>query len=268
VDHRLIFKGEAMSYQTILFDQEAAVATITFNRPDKLNALNHEMLAEFMDALDRVRRDPDLRVLILTGTGRAFIAGADVNEFLQFSPLEARAFARSAHEIGFALEALEIPVMACVNGFALGGGLEMAMACDFIYAADTAKLGQPEINLGIIPGFGGTQRLSRLVGKGAAKELVLTGRLLDAAEARTLGLVAQVFPTDTFMAECRKVAQSLAAKGRVSVQAAKQAIDRGFDQDLRNACLLEVDAFALCFASPDAHEGARAFLEKRQPQFL
>jgi enoyl-CoA hydratase len=257
-----------MTYQTILFDQKAGVATITFNRPDRLNVLNHEMLSEFKDALEQVSRNPEIRVLLLTGAGRAFIAGADVNEFLKFGPLEARAFARSAHETGFALEALEIPVIACVNGFALGGGLEMAMACDFIYAADTARLGQPEINLGIIPGFGGTQRLARLVGKGAAKEMILTGRMLDAAEAKTLGLVAQVFPADTFMAECRKVARSLAAKGRVSLRAAKQAIDRGFDLDLKNACLLEVDAFALCFASPDAHEGARAFLEKRQPKFL
>jgi enoyl-CoA hydratase len=257
-----------MTYQTILFDQKAGVATITFNRPDRLNVLNHEMLSEFKDALEQVSRNPEIRVLLLTGAGRAFIAGADVNEFLKFGPLEARAFARSAHEIGFALEALEIPVIAGVNGFALGGGLEMAMACDFIYAADTARLGQPEINLGIIPGFGGTQRLARLVGKGAAKEMVLTGRMLDAAEAKTLGLVAQVFPADTFMAECRKVARALAAKGRVSLRAAKQAIDRGFDLDLKNACLLEVDSFALCFASPDAHEGARAFLEKRQPKFL
>jgi enoyl-CoA hydratase len=257
-----------MSYQTILFEQESGVATITFNRPDKLNALSHEMLAEFKDAVDRVSRDIEIRVLLLTGAGRSFIAGADIKVFLEFDPLAARQFARSAHETGFKLESLDIPVIACVNGFALGGGLEMAMACDFIYAADTARLGQPEINLGIIPGFGGTQRLSRLVGKGAAKELVLTGRLLDAAEAKALGLVAQIFPADTFMRECRKVARSLAAKGRVSLGAAKQAIDRGFDQDLRNACLLEVDAFALCFASPDAHEGARAFLEKRQPRFL
>jgi enoyl-CoA hydratase len=256
-----------MSYQTILYDYEAGIATITFNRPDKLNALNQEMLAEFQDALDQVRQNPEIRVLLLTGAGRAFIAGADISEFLQFGPLEARHFAASAHDLGFALAALEIPVIACVNGFALGGGLEMAMACDFIYAADTARLGQPEINLGIIPGFGGTQRLSRLVGKATAKEMVLTGRMVDASEAKTLGLVAQVFPTDTFMAECQKVAQALAAKGRVSLRAAKQAVDRGFDLDLRNACLQEVDAFALCFASPDAHEGARAFLEKRPPNF-
>ncbi|MFZ5448472.1 MAG: enoyl-CoA hydratase/isomerase family protein [Thermodesulfobacteriota bacterium] len=257
-----------MSYQTILYDQKAGIVTITFNRPDKLNALNQEMLSEFKAALERVRQDPEIRVLLLTGTGRAFIAGADISQFLKFGPLEARQFSASAHEIGFTLETLEIPVIACVNGFALGGGLEVAMACDFIYAADTARLGQPEMNLGIIPGFGGTQRLSRLVGKGVAKEMVLTGRMMDAQEAKTLGLVAQVFPADTFMAECRKIALALAAKGRVSVRAAKQSIDRGFDLDLKNACLLEADAFALCFASPDAHEGARAFLEKRQPEFL
>ena len=256
-----------MTYNTILFEAEAGVATITFNRPDKLNALSHEMLSEFRDAVERVGRTPDLRVLLLTGAGRAFIAGADISAFLDFGPLEARAFARSAHETGFKLEALDIPVIACVNGFALGGGLEMAMACDFIYAADTARLGQPEINLGIIPGFGGTKSLSRLVGKGVAKEMVLTGRMVDAAEAKTLGLVAQVFPADTFMADCRQLARSLAAKGRVSLRAAKQAIDRGFDLDLRNACLLEVESFALCFASPEAHEGARAFLEKRPPRF-
>jgi enoyl-CoA hydratase len=256
-----------MAYQTILYDQEDGVATIIFNRPDKLNALTHEMLSEFKDAVNRVSQEPEVRVLLITGAGRAFIAGADISVFLEFSPLDARRFAASAHETGFALEALEIPVIACVNGFALGGGLEMAMACDFIYAADTARLGQPEINLGIIPGFGGTQRLSRMVGKGVAKEIVLTGRMLDAAEAKTLGLVAQVFPADTFMTECRKVARSLAAKGRVSLRAAKQAIDRGFDLDLKNACLQEVDAFALCFASPDAHEGTQAFLEKRQPKF-
>ena len=257
-----------MSYNNVLFAVEAGVATLTFNRPDRLNALNAETMAEVAAVLEQTARNPEIRVLLMTGQGRAFIAGADINEFLQFDPLTARQFADAAHEIAYKLEQLPIPVIACVNGFALGGGLEMAMACDFIYAADTARLGQPEINLGIIPGFGGTQRLSRLVGKGVAKEMVLTGRMVDAAEAKTLGLVAQVFPADTFMAECRKVAQALAAKGRVSVRAAKQAVDRGFDLDLKNACLLEVDAFALCFASPDAHEGARAFLEKRPPKFL
>jgi enoyl-CoA hydratase len=256
-----------MSNQTILFEVADGIATITFNRPDKLNALNHEMLSEFADAVGQVERDPGIRVLLLTGAGRAFIAGADISRFLEFDPLSAREFAAGAHETGFRLEALPIPVMACVNGFALGGGLEMAMACDFIYAADTARFGQPEINLGIMPGFGGTQRLARLIGKGSAKELCLTGRIIDAAEALRLGLAAQVFPAASFMEECRKVARSLAAKGRVSLALAKQTIDRGFDVDLKSGCALEVDAFALCFASPDAHEGARAFLEKRPPKF-
>jgi enoyl-CoA hydratase len=257
-----------MDYQSIIFAVGAGIATITFNRPEKLNALTPEMLGEFAAAVEQVARNPEVRVLVLTGAGRAFIAGADVSEFLGFDALAAREFAAGAHRIGFRLEELEIPVLAAVNGFALGGGLELAMACDFIYAADTARFGQPEINLGIIPGFGGSQRLPRLVGKGVAKELCLTGRMLDAAEARSLGLVARVFPAANLMEETLKVARSLAAKGRVALRAAKQAIDRGFDLDLRNACALEVDAFALCFASPDAHEGARAFLEKRQPRFL
>ncbi len=256
-----------MAYETILFDVDAGVATITFNRPEKLNALNHQMLSEFAAALEQVKQDRGIRVLLLTGAGRAFIAGADISRFLEFNPLAAREFAASAHEIGFAMEALPIPVVACVNGFALGGGLEMAMACDFIYAADTARFGQPEINLGIMPGFGGSQRLARLIGKGSAKEMCLTGRLVDAAEAKAMGLAARVFPAATFMEECRKVAGELAVKGRVSLKLTKETIDRGFDMDLKSGCALEVDAFALCFASPDAHEGARAFLEKRPPKF-
>ncbi len=257
-----------MTEQPILYNVADGVATVTFNRPDKLNALNHKMLAEFAGALAQVRDTPDIRALVLTGAGRAFVAGADIQAFLEFDPLRARSFAAEAHRLGFQLEELEIPVIAAVNGFALGGGLEMAMAADFIYAADTARFGQPEINLGIIPGFGGTQRLPRLVGKAAAKELVLTGRLIDAAEALRLGLAARVFPAAELMAETLKAARALAQKGRVAVRAAKQAIDRGYNLDLKAACALEIDAFALCFASPDAHEGARAFLEKRPPKFL
>ena len=256
-----------MSYQTILFEVEDGIATVTFNRPEKLNALNARMISELADALMQVEQDPAIRVLLLTGAGRSFIAGADISQFLELDPLAAREFAAAAHEIGFRLEALKAPVMACVNGFALGGGLEMAMACDFIYAADTARFGQPEINLGLMPGFGGTQRLARLIGKGSAKEMVLTGRIIEAAEAKTMGLAAQIFPAAVFMAECLKVARSLAAKGRVSLALAKSAVDRGFDVDLKSGCALELDAFALCFASPDAREGSRAFLEKRPPKF-
>ncbi len=256
-----------MSYKTILFETAGPVATITFNRPDKLNALNHEMTAEFADAVEQTAVNADIRVLLLTGAGRSFIAGADIPVFLTFDPLAAQEFSRRAHELAFRLEGLEIPVIACVNGFALGGGCEMALACDFIYASENARFGQPEINLGIMPGFGGSQRLPRLVGLGVARELCFTGRVIDAMEARAIGLAAQVFPAETFMEECRKVAHSLAAKGRVALRQLKRVMTRGLDLDLRSACALEIEAFALCFASPDAHEGAKAFLEKRKPKF-
>ena len=203
-----------MSYNNLLFTNEAGVATLTFNRPERLNALNAETMAEVAAVLEQTAGNPEIRVLLMTGQGRAFIAGADINEFLQFDPLTARQFADTAHAIAYKLEQLPIPVIACVNGFALGGGCEMAMACDIIYASEAAKFGQPEVNLGIMPGFGGSQRLARLVGKGLAKEMCLTGRLVDAAEAKAMGLAARVFPAATFMEECTRVARGLAAKGR------------------------------------------------------
>jgi enoyl-CoA hydratase len=206
-------------------------------------------------------------VLILTGQGRAFIAGADIGAFLDLDPLSARRFAAEAHEAGFQLESLEIPVIAAVNGFALGGGCEMAMACDIIYASEEARFGQPEINLGIIPGFGGTQRLARLVGKVAAKELCFTGRIIDAREARTMGLVAQIFPGAALMEETLKVARSLVEKSRGALKTLKRVMNQGLETDLRTGCILEMDGFALCFASPDPREGAAAFLEKRPPRF-
>ncbi len=257
-----------MSYNNVLFAVEDGIATLTFNRPEKLNVLNAEMISEIAAVLDQTAKNPKIRVLLITGQGRAFMAGADIKDFLKLDPLTARQFAEVGQSVAGKLEQLPIPVIACVNGFAMGGGCEMAMACDIIYASEEAKFGQPEINLGIIPGFGGTQRLARLVGKGLAKELCLTGRIVDAAEARAIGLAARVFPAASFKEECPKVARSLAAKGRLSLRAVKQTIDRGFDLDLKNACALEAAAFALCFASPDAKEGAAAFLEKRQPKFL
>ena len=177
-----------MSYNTVLFAVEDGIATLTFNRPERLNALNAETMAEIAAVLDQTAQNPKIRVLLMTGQGRAFIAGADISDFLKFDPLAARQFADVGQVVAAKLEQLPIPVIACVNGFALGGGCEMAMACDIIYASEEAKFGQPEINLGIIPGFGGTQRLARLVGKGLAKELCLTGRIIDAAEARAIGL--------------------------------------------------------------------------------
>jgi enoyl-CoA hydratase len=183
------------------------------------------------------------------------------------TPLWIRRYIQRAHDFLFRLESLDIPVIAAVNGFALGAGFEIALACDFIYAADTAKLGLPETILGIIPGAGGTQRLTRLVGRSAAKEIIMTGRMIDAGEARLAGIVAQVFPEDKLREEILKTAQALAKKGRVSLAAAKQAINRGADVDLRTGCALEVDLFALCFASSDSQEGAKAFMEKRPPVF-
>jgi enoyl-CoA hydratase len=225
-------------------------------------------MEEMGDALGSIERDPSMRVLVLTGEGeKAFVAGADIAHMVELTPLQGRKFSRDGQEILFRLENLPIPVIACVNGFALGGGTEIAMACDFIYASENAKFGQPEINLGIIPGFGGTQRLARLVGKAMAKELCMTGGMISAREAKEIGLVNKVFPPEALWEETMKTAGVLASKGKVSMRAVKRGIDRGYDVDLHSGCYMESDAFAMCMASADAKEGMSAFLEKKKPQF-
>ncbi|MBU1902164.1 MAG: enoyl-CoA hydratase/isomerase family protein, partial [Proteobacteria bacterium] len=247
---------------------EGNVAIIKFNRPKALNAINTDVVKELERALDEVEGNPSIRVLILTGAGdKAFVAGADISLMVNLAPLQLRQFSVDLHNVGFRMEGLPIPVIACVNGFALGGGTEIAMASDFIYASEDAKFGQPEINLGIIPGFGGTQRLPRLVGKGMAKELCMTGALISAQEAKEIGLVNKVFPADKLWEETMKTAKVLASKGRFSLMAVKRCIDRGYDLDLRAACAVETDQFGLCMASPDGKEGMTAFLEKRKPDF-
>ncbi|MGD9022436.1 MAG: enoyl-CoA hydratase-related protein [Deltaproteobacteria bacterium] len=256
-----------MSYETIRLEVSEAVATLTFNRPEVLNALNPRMIEEFHGALEEVRTMSEIKVLVLTGAGKAFVAGADIRVLQGLDPLGAKVFAQAGQEALFALETMDIPVIACVNGFALGGGCEIAMACDFICASEAASLGQPEINLGLIPGFGGTQRLVRLVGKGCAKELCMTGRMITAQEAYAMGLVTRLFPPETLMEETRKIAETIAQRGRVALRAVKHVIDRGFDVDLKTGCALEADAFSICFASPDQKEGTTAFLEKRAPKF-
>ncbi len=257
-----------MAFENILFDVQDQVALVTINRPKSLNALNPATLEELGEAVRRVRQDDALRILVLTGAGdKAFVAGADISEFPKMNPLQARLFAQKGQDVFFGLEDLPKPVIACVNGFALGGGLELAMSCDFIYASEKAKFGQPEINLGILPGFGGTQRLARLVGRAKAKELCMTGEMIDAATALQLGLVAKVFPAETLLEETLKVAKAMAAKSALALRAIKAVVDRGVDADLKTGCTLEVEAFGLCFASEDAREGALAFLEKRKPQF-
>lgn len=257
-----------MDYENIIFQKEGNVAIVKFNRPKALNAVNPSLLVDFNGALDKIEADPSVKVLILTGEGeKAFVAGADISHMVTLSPLQARKFACDGKDSLFRLEQLPIPVIACVNGFALGGGTEIALACDFIYASEKARFGQPEINLGLIPGFGGTQRLSRLLGKAMAKELCMTGVIINAQEAKDIGLVNRVFPPDKLWEETMKTANALATKGKVSMKAIKDCIERGYDVDLRDGCYMETDAFGLCWASPDGKEGMGAFLEKRTPDF-
>ncbi|HSQ83929.1 MAG TPA: enoyl-CoA hydratase-related protein [Desulfobacterales bacterium] len=257
-----------MEYTNIKFQIEEHIATITFNRPEVLNALNEASLKELSHAVDKVAGDEDIRVLILTGAGdKSFVAGADIKEFLKFNALKAKMFSEMGHSIVNKLQDLPIPVIGAVNGFALGGGCEVAIACDFIYASENAMFGLPEINLGIIPGFGGTQRLPRLVGKNRAKEMIFTGKMIPAAEAQAMGLVNKVCAQDQLMNEVLKVAKIMVSKGKVSLRAAKQTINTGMDVDLKTGCRIEIDAFAICLASPDAKEGTLAFLEKRAADF-
>lgn len=257
-----------MSYQNILFELLDGVGILTFNRPKALNALNEATLDEVGEVVDFVRRNDSVRVLVLKGSGdKAFIAGADITAFQQMNPLTARLFVEKGQELFFKIEALPIPVIACVNGFALGGGCELAMSCDFIYASDKARFGQPEINLGIIPGFGGTQRLSRLVGRAKAKELCMTGEIIDARQAWELGLAAKIFPAELLFEETMKVAGALAKRSMLALKNIKTVIDRGVGIDLRSGCSLEADSFGVCFSGRDAREGVSAFLEKRQPDF-
>ena len=257
-----------MAYENIVFDVDGGIAKITFNRPKALNALNSALLMELGLALDEVEKNEDVRVLILTGAGdKAFVAGADITEINKLNALEAKFFCKKGHDVIGRLQELSIPVIAAVNGFALGGGSEMSLACDFIYAADSAMFGLPEITLGIIPGFGGTQRLQRVVGKNVAKEMIFTGKMIGAEEAKSLGMVNKVVPAAELMDAVMKVAGSIAKKGRVSLRAAKHAVNSGADVDLATGCQIEIDSFALCIASEDSKEGTSAFMEKRKAEF-
>ncbi|MFH1035819.1 MAG: enoyl-CoA hydratase-related protein [Pseudomonadota bacterium] len=257
-----------MAYETILYAVDGAIATVTINRPKALNALNPQVVSELGLVFAEIAADAQVKVVILTGAGdKAFVAGADIVSMSVMNPVEARNFSRQLQQVTCAMEALAKPIIAVVNGFALGGGTEMALACDFIYASDVSKFGQPEINLGVIPGAGGTQRLSRLVGKNWAKEMCLTGDIIDAALAKEIGLVNRVFAVEELMPAALKTAKKIASKGRVSTRACKELINFGFDIPLDHALRLEAEAFGLCFASPDQKEGMGAFLEKRKAEF-
>jgi enoyl-CoA hydratase len=255
-----------MAYENIRLEQDGAVATLYIDRPKALNALNSKTLQEMESALGSI--GTDVRVLIVTGGGeKAFVAGADIAEMAALSETQAQEFGALGHRVMAMLEALPIPTIAAVNGFALGGGCELALACDFIYASEKAKLGLPEVGLGVIPGFGGTQRLTRAVGRARAKELIFTGERIDAAKAKELGLVLEVFAPEALLPHCREVAAKMLKNGPLAIAKAKRVIEAGADQDLRVANELERKTFGELFGSADQREGMKAFLEKRPASF-
>lgn len=258
-----------MIYQNILLDQpEPGIYLLTVNRPKALNALNAATIVELARAIAEVAADESARVLLVTGGGeKAFVAGADISEMVDKSVDEARVYSEQGMRVMHALEGLPVPVIALVNGFCLGGGCEMAMACDWILAADTAVFGQPEVNLGIPPGFGGTQRLPRRVGPARALEWLTTARQVKAPEALSTGLVNHVFAGAELRDRGMDFARTIAAKGPVAVRLAKRAVQRGRNLDFSSACALETELFAQAFATTDRQEGMRAFLEKRPAKF-
>ena len=257
-----------MSFENIILEVKGPIATLFFNRPKALNALNNALFDELNLALDQIRENKEIRVLILTGAGdKAFVAGADIAELVKMNPLEAKTFSRKGQKVFSKIEDLPIPAIAAVNGFALGGGSEAALACDFIYASDKAIFGLPEITLGLIPGFGGTQRLARLVGVNLAREMVFTGKNIKAEEALAYGIVNKICPHDKLMEDVMKTAELIASRGSVALRSAKEVIQNGLKTDLETGCRIENDAFGLTMASEDAKEGTGAFLEKRKPVF-
>jgi enoyl-CoA hydratase len=256
------------SYENVRYEADGFIATITIAREKALNALNRHTLTEIGWALREADGDARLRCVILTGAGdKAFVAGADIAEMAEQGAVEARSFAAAGRTVGDILESMQKPVIAAVNGFALGGGCEVALACDFIYASDKAKFGQPEVNLGVIPGFGGTQRLPRRIGAGRAMELILTGDLIGAEEALRIGLVNKVVPAAELMTEVRKVADKIASKGPLAIAHARRAVRKGAELSLSAGNDLEAELFALLFATADQKEGMRAFLAKRPANF-
>lgn len=258
-----------MTYQNIILEHaEPGIYVLTINRPKALNALNAATLDELAGATARVAEDAAARALLVTGAGeKAFIAGADIAAMQGMSALEARAFSEKGQRVMQGIEALPIPVIALVNGYALGGGCELALSCDWIVASERAVFGQPEVNLGIPPGFGGTQRLARLIGRARALELVTTGRTVKADEALRIGLVNEVVPGAQLTEKGLEMARVIIAKPPVAVRVAKQAVQRGLDLDLANGCVLETSLFAFAFGTADRKEGMTAFLEKRAAKF-
>ena len=255
-------------YETIIYEFKDDIAYVTINRPNVLNALNHTVLEELKDAVIGARHDEKVRAVIITGAGdKAFVAGADITGLVDLDAITGKSFAQKAQETFNLLENLGKPVIAAINGFALGGGCELAIACTLRVASNKAKLGQPEVNLGIIPGGGGTQRLPRLIGKGRAMDLILTGRMVDAEEAMSMGLINLVVEHEDVISEAENLARTIINKGPIAVKMAMEAVNRGIEVDLEEGLRIEADLFAMCCATEDKVEGTKAFLEKRRARF-
>ena len=257
-----------MDYQNILCAVENGIATITINRPKALNALNLDTVTELKDAIEKIAVDKAVKVVVITGAGeKSFVAGADIKEMATKTPAEGREWGQFGQNVFTEIENMPQPVIAAINGFCLGGGCELSCACDIRYAAENAKFGQPEVGLGITPGFGGTQRLTRVVGRGQAKELIYTGGMIGAEEAKAIGLVNKVVPQEELMPTVLKLADKIAKNAPVAVQLSKAAINRGINCDVVTGIAYEAEVFGLCFSTNDQKEGMAAFVEKRKPTF-
>jgi enoyl-CoA hydratase len=257
-----------MEFNNLLLEKSDGIATVTINRPKALNALNEETIRELSRCFEGLEHDGEVRVVIITGAGeKAFVAGADIAAMAELDAVSARTFALLGQQVLRGIEQLSKPVIAAVNGFALGGGCELALACDIRLASDNARFGQPEVNLGVIPGFAGTQRLARLVGKGRAKELLFTGDMVGAEEAWRIGLVNRVTTSTELLPTARALAQKIAGKGALAIALCKDAVNHGLEMELDQGSRYEADLFALCFATADQKEGMAAFLEKRPAHF-
>ncbi|MDG1476411.1 MAG: enoyl-CoA hydratase-related protein [Vicingaceae bacterium] len=258
-----------MNYNNIIVETEENIAVLTINRPNQLNALNSETIAELGAAFKSLESDASVKVIIITGSGtKAFVAGADIKEFYQFDEAQGRELAAKGHQSLFDLVSnLNTPVIGAVNGFALGGGLELAMSCHFRLASDNAKLGLPEVTLGVIPGYGGTQRLAQLVGKGRAMEMIMTAKMVTAEEALNYGLVNQVTSQEELMAACQKIALKIVKNSPVAIASAIRAVNAGYTDGV-NGFETEIEEFGKCFGTADFKEGTTAFIEKREANFL
>jgi len=257
-----------LRYENVKVEKEDGIALLYINRPEALNALNTKTLTEMKDALEEISKEEGIRVVIITGSGeKAFVAGADIKEMLDKSPLEMREFTILGHSVMKTLANMSKVTIAAVNGYALGGGCELALACDMRIASERARFGQPEVNLGIFPGFGGTQRLPRLIGKGKASELILTGDMIDGKEAERIGLVNKVVPSEKLLEEAKALGRKILSKGPIAVRLAKSSINKSLETNLETGLAYEIEAVSLTFSTEDKKEGMKAFLEKRQPKF-